>query len=691
VVKISSSRRTGRTVYLRVSFWVAAVATAPVLGLTAHANGPARPLVVVFATRIDPSMVAEMVADKNKKKDDAKNDRDPKGGDEVNGSKDAKDDPSPPVMSDDNTLNWQRAYLAARAVRDVLRDNGVADASLYSPDAPTFTLAMRENKLTLADNESPSPAERVALGRAVGATFVIGVVALQPKEGDGADIEVYATEVASRKTWAFRAQSHQESGGGGLGSAGRRTIGTDGQPGPYPVSLLSAANTIVTRFLAGPMGDYTRTTPPLSLLPPKPAPQTTDSGEPPALVAPNVAAPPTAPRVSAFPVTVAPVAPVAPSTAPPPVSPPKTAPRSTPGQVTPPPPLAPPVVIAPPRQSEPQPTTTPAPDPAPRAPAVDVEAVRRQADALIASGDINAAISVLRRAINQAPRDTTLRTALVKAYLAAGRESDANAEARRALAIAAPDDRRGRLELTRLLAQALSKNGDTTAARVAYQETIEAEPSAIWARIALADLLMTEGQSAAAEAQLKAARKVAPDDRDVALALARLLANRGDYVGALAEITSGGGDDATERALAARALFDEGAKRVASLLTQNRAAWENGTLSREAFYKATTAQSERAAALLNLLKVVPPPPTGPNADVLGRAHKKRVFAAALLSQSVAAMVTFLETGKESDGSEARVLLGEFQKEMEGAGGATAQTAPGAAGGDAKNNGVIVVQ
>ncbi len=655
-----------------VAVFTCAVALVP----AAHGNGPARPLVVVFTAKADPSLTVALdrrvppapLPPRSSSTVPSSATVVVTAGDEKGKKNEPLQSTPAPASSAPVALDGERAVLAARAVRDVLRDSAVVDASLYSPDAPTFLLAIKESKLIVTDLERPSPAERVAIGRAVGATYVIGVIALQSEDaGKGADVEIYATEVSSNKTWAFRAQSWQENGGG----VGSRTIGTDGRPGPYQVSLLSAANTVVTRFLAGPMGDYTRATPPSTLLPPKPA----DASEPDPPVA-AIASPPAAtpaPRTGtvAAPPPSEPVAPIAPVAVP---NPPPALPRTLPQN---PPILAPPVTVPA------APTTTAVPEPSPQpvvrraASAADTEAIRRQADALIASGDVNTAISTLRRGINQAPRDARLRAALVKAYLAAGQTGDAAAEAKRGLGIAAPDDRDGRLELTRLLAQGLSRNGDTTAARVMYQETIEAEPSAVWARIALADLLVSEGQTVAAEAQLQAARKIAPDDADVSVSLARLLAQKGDYNGALAAITSGAnnGGDAAARSLAARSLFDDGAKRVANLLAQNRVAWEAGTLSREAFYKATAAQSERATALLALLKAVPPPAGGPNGEVLTRAHKRRVFAAALLSQSVAAMVTFLETGKESDGVEARLLLTEFQKELDNANNSGPTDAP----------------
>lgn len=457
------------------------------------------------------------------------------------------------------------SLIATRTVREHLAHASVVDAVLYTPGSPVFTRALQENKLTIARRAEPTATERIALGKAIGAIFVLGVQAQATKEG-GIEIVVQANEVAGGKVWQDRTQAR--STGGSISP--RPGQGND---------LQTATNTVVARFLAGPLGEYTRTAPSASQLP-LPAPKPVASDAP--------------------------------------------------------------------------------------ASAADAEALalaaRRQGDALLSAGDINGAIASLRRAINLSPRDLYLRATLVRAYLAARRHADAVSEVRRGLTVALPSDRRGRLEMSRLLAQTLAQSGDANAARVTYEQIIAAQPRAHWARIALAELMLSRGEVDDAEKQYLVVRGEAPEDRDAALGMARIRAARGDYEAALRELSGNDADAATRYAIS-RDLFDEGAARVAALLSQNRKAWEAGKLSREVFYKATTAQSDRITALLALLKAVPLPPSEDGNSAGKRAYRQRVLAVSLLSQAVTGLLTFLETGDNAAGAQASVLLIEFQKEL----------------------------
>jgi hypothetical protein len=139
--------------------------------------------------------------------------------------------------------------------------------------------------------------------------------------------------------------------------------------------------------------------------------------------------------------------------------------------------------------------------------------------------------------------------------------------------------------------------------------------------------------------------------------------------------TTAGGDAALVRYSTARSLFDDGALRIAQLLRQNRSAFARKTLGRDVFFKVTNAQSARVTSLLNLLKSVPPPPGA--GEAAAKAHRRRVFAASLLSQALAESLAGLETGKPDADEQAEVFLNEFDREMGEAGAKTVQPSPDA--------------
>jgi thioredoxin-like negative regulator of GroEL len=280
----------------------------------------------------------------------------------------------------------------------------------------------------------------------------------------------------------------------------------------------------------------------------------------------------------------------------------------------------------------------------------------KQGQALIAAGDANGAILALRPAVNLAPRSASLRAALARAYLAAGRGLDAVAEVRRALALVPASDQAGQTELTGLLAQGLTQSGDTTAARAAYEQILAAQPRAHWARLGLAGLLLAQNQAEDAEAHYRAVRRADPANKEAAERLARLLAARGDYAGAREEMAV---MSPRLRFALARALFDGGASTVAATLARQRKAYEEGQISREVFHKAASLQAERVSALTVLLRDAPPSA----GESLIRAYRRRILAASLLAQAAASVLSYLETGEATAGSQAAVLLGEARREI----------------------------
>lgn len=293
------------------------------------------------------------------------------------------------------------------------------------------------------------------------------------------------------------------------------------------------------------------------------------------------------------------------------------------------------------------------------------QAAYEQADVLITQGDSRGAIVLLRRAVSQSPLNGKLRLLLVKAYVGAQRPNDAAAEARRALQITPPENEAERIEITRLIADTFAAAGDRASARNAYEQVIATKSDANWARLSLAGIYLADGQADRAAEQYRAILKTEPGNRDAAVGIVRHLAAKGDFKAALSEL--GPDDEAAAtpgqraaRHAAATVLFDEHAPRIATLMMQNRQAWESKTLSREAFYKATASHQSRINDLLAMLNAAPPEKTDAAST---KAHAKRVHAATLLAQAATSLVNYLETGNADSGSQATLWLNEFRKEL----------------------------
>ena len=289
-------------------------------------------------------------------------------------------------------------------------------------------------------------------------------------------------------------------------------------------------------------------------------------------------------------------------------------------------------------------------------------AALQQARAQINDGDPDGAIITLRKAVNRAPLDLQLRLALTRAYQSAGRSNDAAQEAKRALNLTAAEDRDARIELSRILADAMRKNGDTTAARAMYEQIVTAQPRAAWARVGLGDLLLAASQLDAAEKEYRAALQAEPGNKDALTGIVRVYAARGDFDAAVKEFaaSSAAGGSPAGRQAAVLAIFDQAAPEIATLMQTNREAWEGKRLSREAFYRATKAQEQRANSLLTLLRSAPPA-TAPEAA--RKSYSRRVLAGSLLCQSAASLLSYLDSGDADAGAQAALYLDDFQKEF----------------------------
>lgn len=455
------------------------------------------------------------------------------------------------------------SLLGMRAVRDRLAERGVVEVLAYQPekvtDNPSWARAFAEAKVIVSAQE-PTEADRRALAKALGAQYLLTIQAEREKEG-GVLLEAQAVTVGSGKIWTDRARA----------STGQRTLrSAPAIQKPYGDDVLSAANTLVLRFLAGPLGETTRAVRQSPKLAPAPA-------------ADNAAAV--------------------------------------------------------------------------RSPEDEMRRVLAGGDALLASGDTSGAIVAFRRAVNLAPRQAAPRVALTRAYLAAGLGTEAVSEAQRALPLVPRTDDAGHMELTRLLAEGHKRAGDTTAALALYTQIVDARPQTAWARLALGDLLVRENKVDEAEAQYRAVLKREPTNALVPDRLARLRVARGDFAGAVDELA---GLATAKRYPIVRDLFDTGAMALTASLTRARRAFDEKQIAREAFHLAVTAQAARASALLTLLKSAEP---AQRSGAIHRAYRRRVFAASLLVQASASVLTFIETDERETGGRAALLLNEARQEI----------------------------
>jgi len=286
----------------------------------------------------------------------------------------------------------------------------------------------------------------------------------------------------------------------------------------------------------------------------------------------------------------------------------------------------------------------------------------RKAEILRRDGLPRQAILVLREAVSVNPRATAPRLALARAYSDLGRGAEAVDEARRALQLAkdvTEDDRR---ELIQLVARHLAEGQSPEASRAAYDAALKANPESVDTRIAYANFLLNQGDTGAAEVQFRIARRKDSSSADLAKGFGRIVAARGDLDEALresAEFTHPLG-----RWTFATVVFLESAAPIAVRIAQTRSGWEAGNVSREAFYKAVNAQSERASRLVALVTTSPPPDTVSESET--SAHRRRVLAGTLLSQAIATLANFLETGDAPSGVRSRTLIEEFLREMKNA-------------------------
>jgi tetratricopeptide (TPR) repeat protein len=307
-----------------------------------------------------------------------------------------------------------------------------------------------------------------------------------------------------------------------------------------------------------------------------------------------------------------------------------------PGRVTMPP-------VAPPQGTPPD-----APPPVRPNPANITSTYEIRAEQARRTGDVANLLVSLRRAVTDKPLDVRLRRDLVQAYRDRGMVVAALEEARRATELA-PED----ASLRRLLGDALLETGEEAAAGKEYEAAAKLAPNDPLNHVALGD------------AHMKAAQ---PDEAESATAhrrLAVLLARRGKLAESNAALTAALAniDDRAALAQDYAAILgqtDGVLTDVTAKLQGARVGFRNGTLSREAAFKAFEAQKKRVEDLEKYLTEMPDGPAARVKALYGQA-------AGLVLQAVEKLVEHLETQNTSADEEASLLRLEANKQIGEAG------------------------
>ena len=290
----------------------------------------------------------------------------------------------------------------------------------------------------------------------------------------------------------------------------------------------------------------------------------------------------------------------------------------------------------------------PAANPIPSAPRPNYDLI---ADRYRRDGDHANLIIVLRKAVNDQPREVRLRKELIEAYLARGWSDAARDEAARAVALSPSD-----AGLRRILGEAYLKSGDTDAALREMSEAIKANPKDAASLVALGDIYLasakvTEAEKAFVDASLADPAHPLPHRR-----LARLYADRGQLSAALKSISSvraGVKDENADSLLpdyvGILGILEAALSEVLTRVQTNRQAVTDGKVSREIGFSNGTAQRKRAEEIAAFLDAMPSIPS------LDKIQSLYGQAAGFVIQSAEATLLFLETQDSKRDQEAALL------------------------------------
>jgi tetratricopeptide (TPR) repeat protein len=241
------------------------------------------------------------------------------------------------------------------------------------------------------------------------------------------------------------------------------------------------------------------------------------------------------------------------------------------------------------------------------------------------------------------------RLKLAQAYQKAGMSEKALDEAKRALEIA-PDSQ----PVQKFLSDLDQQDGTSDGTLTRYRAQVGHSPDDPAAHAGLAEALWNSGDLAGAEAEYKAAKRLAPAGDHAADAhLAQLYAAQARYDDCLAALKEAGKDGY----VFALKIIKNRADTLSSTIEAARDAFAGGKNTREQFYDSAKKASAQAQALAGFVARVAPP-----ADCK-LSHLHRTLATNLLAQEAATLVSSIETGDAAQGARVSQLEKAAQTEM----------------------------
>lgn len=274
------------------------------------------------------------------------------------------------------------------------------------------------------------------------------------------------------------------------------------------------------------------------------------------------------------------------------------------------------------------------------------------------NGDMASLIVALRKAINERPKDVRLRRDLASAYKERGWNDLSKEEASRAVTLAPEDG-----SVHRLLGDVLLDSGDRPGALREYQEAVRLTPQDPLSHMALGDALVADGHTEEGLKEFQAAAQA--DDKSPVphVRIARLSIVRGSYADGLVALNTaksivGTGDSSPLIADCAAILNVVEATLLETLprLQQTRAAFSNGTKTREEAFKTVTALRKRIDDLSTFLDAMP--------DLgLGQPQALYSQASSLAVQATDKLLEHLETQSTSAAEESNLLRIEANKQI----------------------------
>lgn len=281
------------------------------------------------------------------------------------------------------------------------------------------------------------------------------------------------------------------------------------------------------------------------------------------------------------------------------------------------------------------------------------------AQKLRAAGDQAGTITALRKAINDKPRDATLRRELVRAYLERGWSSAARDEAVRAIS-ASPDDP----ALRRLLGDTYLDQGDGEKALIEFQAAIKLNSKDATLHIALGDAFWNLARVDDAEKAFKEAALADPKSALAHRRLARLYVQRGKLKECAAEMASA-------RELTSIEEYPKYVEDYAGILgtaetlltgilarlQDAHKSLASGSKTREQVFAAVAAEKKKADDLSAFLE------TFPTATGFEKVAALYTQAGDAVSQAVEAAMQHVESQESSKEQQATLLRLEASKQL----------------------------